>query len=222
MKKQILLIALLVAGFGINSQAQLNVNINIGSQPVWGPVGYDYVEYYYMPDIDAYYDVPRQQYVYYDNNAWVTRRALPPRYGNYNMYDGYKVVINEPRPWMSHDRYRTQYVQYKGRRGQQVIRDSRDVRYYANPRHPQHGKWKASNPGRANGHYKGNNVNRRNDYRNDGPGNREGQRGGMGSRGDDKQDRGNDNRGGDRDKHEGNGNGRGNGNGNGKGGGKGR
>jgi hypothetical protein len=152
MKKHLWLIALLIAFTGFSSKAQLNVSINIGTQPVWGPVGYDYVEYYYMPDIDAYYDVPRQQYVYYENNVWVTRRALPPRYRNYNLYNGYKVVINEPRPWMQHDRYRTQYVKYKGNRGQQAIRDSRDTRYYANPRHPHHNEWKGNNGnGRGNG-----------------------------------------------------------------------
>jgi hypothetical protein len=154
MKKQVWLIALLVAFTGFNSKAQVSVNINIGTQPVWGPVGYDYVEYYYMPDIDAYYDVPRQQYVYYDNNVWITRRSLPPRYSNYNLYNGYKVVINEPRPWKQHDRYRTQYVQYKGRGGQQAIRDSRDTRYYANPRHPHHKEWKG-NRSNGNGNSRG-------------------------------------------------------------------
>lgn len=39
------------------TQAQVSVNVNIGTPPVWGPVGYTNMEYYYLPDIEAYYDV---------------------------------------------------------------------------------------------------------------------------------------------------------------------
>ena len=38
-----------------SAQVKVGVNINIGSQPEWGPRGYDYVEYYYLPDIEMYY-----------------------------------------------------------------------------------------------------------------------------------------------------------------------
>ena len=68
MKKIILVItilfALIVSTHKAQAQVSVGVNVNIGSQPVWGPVGYDYAEYYYMPDIDVYYFVPRHQYVY--------------------------------------------------------------------------------------------------------------------------------------------------------------
>jgi hypothetical protein len=50
------------------ASAQVRVNINIGSQPVWGPVGYDHVDYYYLPDIETYYYVPTRQFVYF--NKW--------------------------------------------------------------------------------------------------------------------------------------------------------
>jgi hypothetical protein len=60
MKKLILLLVLSLLGFiPLKSLAQLNVNVNIGSQPLWGPVGYEHVDYYYLPDIDSYYYVPR-------------------------------------------------------------------------------------------------------------------------------------------------------------------
>ena len=88
-----------------SAQAQISLNVNIGSQPAWGPVGYDYVENYYMPDIDTYYDVPNHQYVYLNNNVWVRSRTLPSRYATYNINNGYKVVINEPQPWKRADVY---------------------------------------------------------------------------------------------------------------------
>jgi hypothetical protein len=112
-----------------SAQIHLSVGINIGSQPDWGPVGYDHADYYYMPDIDAYYDVNGHQYVYFDNNVWIHSAALPPRYSNYDVYHGYKVVVNERTPWVHNNVYRKRYSGYKGRRDQSVIRDSHDAKY---------------------------------------------------------------------------------------------
>ncbi len=142
MKKPILSIAVVIASFfAQHASAQVSVSVNIGMQPVWGPVGYDHVDYYYIPDVDAYYDVPRRQYTYYDGGQWITRYSLPPQYNSFDLYSAHKVVINEPSPWMHHDRYRTEYVQYKGRHDQHPIRDSHEERYRENPNHPEHGQW---------------------------------------------------------------------------------
>ena len=148
MKKQILLIILFMATcFGYSANAQVHVNISI--QPVWGPVGYDYVNYYYIPDIDAYYDVPNHIYVYFEGGRWIRRNSLPPRYAGYDIYHGYKVVINDPSPWMQHDKYRSQYGGYRGRHDQQWIRDSHDDKYRANPNHPEHNQWQGRNQGQG-------------------------------------------------------------------------
>ncbi len=208
MKKLILLSAVLFATFmGYNANAQVSVNFNISTQPVWGPVGYDYVQYYYIPDIDAYYYVDRREYTYFSGGRWITSRYLPPMYRNYDLYHGYKVVVNEPRPWLHHDRYRKEYGQYRGRHDQPFIRDSRDERYYVNPRHPQHAQWQSTRPGgntnrpqqvmppRGNGpqqqgnpgHGHGNNDHKGNDDRR-----------GNDDRGGNENHGGNDNRGGDR------------------------
>ena len=145
MKKQILFIALLVACMvGYNAQAQVSVRFNIGVQPVWGPVGYDYVDYYYIPDIDAYYDVNHRQYVYFEDGRWITSGGLPPRYHDFDIYHAHKVVINEPSPWLNHERYRNQYSQYRGRHDQVIIRDSHEDRYRENPNHPEHGQWQGN------------------------------------------------------------------------------
>ena len=144
MKKQLLLISIIFASvFWCNThvQAQVHVGVNIGLQPLWGPTGYDYVNYYYIPDIDAYYDVPNQEYVYFDGGRWITSRVLPPRYHDFDLYHAHKVVINDARPWEHHDRYRAQYQGYRGRHDQQVIRDSHEPRYYENPGHPRHNEW---------------------------------------------------------------------------------
>ncbi|MCE3296828.1 MAG: hypothetical protein K0R65_2542 [Crocinitomicaceae bacterium] len=110
--------------FSPQLNAQVSVNININAQPAWGPVGYDYVEYYYLPDIGVYYNVPYNKYIYWDGGRWLWVSALPARYSYYNFYSGYKVVINEPNPYRYNQVHRVKYKKYKNHHGQQnVIRD---------------------------------------------------------------------------------------------------
>jgi len=139
-----------------DAQVTISAGFNIGDQPEWGPVGYDHAQYYYMPEIGAYYDVPAHQYVYYENNVWVHRRMLPPRYRNWDRYHGYKAVINERNPWERNEQFRARYANYSNRHDQQIIRESRDARYrnhyredgrYGN-RDRDNGRW---NRGRGNG-----------------------------------------------------------------------
>ncbi len=136
-----------------NTQAQVSVgvNINIGSQPVWGPVGYDYVEYYYLPDIDVYYYVPRRQFIYLSNGQWLFSLSLPVRYRAYDIYSGYKVVINEPRPYLHANVFRTRYAPYRGRHDQVIIRSSNEPKYYVVKGHPKYGGHDNGNRGHDNG-----------------------------------------------------------------------
>ena len=141
--KKVILILIVAVGCLMSkpSSAQVSVNINIGVQPVWGPVGYDYVEYYYLPDIEVYYYVPRHQFIYLSNGRWIFLTSLPYRYRSYNLYSGYKVVINEPRPYMNFSRDRVVYAKYKGNRGRQVIiRNSNDPKYYVVKGHPKYSR----------------------------------------------------------------------------------
>ncbi|NTU95846.1 MAG: hypothetical protein HGA52_07335, partial [Bacteroidales bacterium] len=74
MKKLILLVVILTGGFlSQTANAQVTFRLNISSQPIWGPSGYDHVEYYYLPEIEAYYYVPTRQYIYLYNGRWITR-----------------------------------------------------------------------------------------------------------------------------------------------------
>ena len=143
MKKLLFLTVMFIGVFsGQNSDAQVSVKINVSSQPIWGPVGYDHVEYYYIPEIETYYYVPKHQYVWFEGNRWVSKSYLPPRYHNYDLYRCDKVVINEPRPYLRHNEYKVKYVSYHGRHEQKMIRDSHDERYYEIKDHPDHNRWK--------------------------------------------------------------------------------
>jgi hypothetical protein len=143
MKKTFFIAALVLGSFlfeNANAQVRFGVNININSQPVWGPVGYDHVDCYYMPDIDAYYYVPTRQYIYLQQGHWVFASTLPRRF-HYDVNTGYKVVVNDPRPYRHPETYRTKYASYKGRHDQEMIRNSHDSRYFSNKHHPEHDKW---------------------------------------------------------------------------------
>lgn len=133
MKKLFVLAAALLFGClgyqKASAQLHVSLGINISSQPDWGPIGYDHADYYFLPDIDTYYDVTNHQFIYLDGNTWVRRTALPPRYSNYDLYHGYKVVVNAKSPWRNNTTYRNRYSKYRGKHDQQVIRDSHESKY---------------------------------------------------------------------------------------------
>ena len=144
---------LLLSGFILGSilfqeaSAQLRISIraNIGSQPVWGPSGYDRAEYYYLPEIDVFYNVSRRQYVYEQRGRWVFSASLPRQYRNYDLYSGYKQVVNDNRPYRNAGMYRTKYATYKNNHNQESIRNSKDSRYFKIKEHPEHNNWQNRN-----------------------------------------------------------------------------
>ncbi|UOE46504.1 hypothetical protein MTO98_19060 [Mucilaginibacter sp. SMC90] len=132
MKKIILTSAIFLAILATSrpASAQISINVNIGSQPAWGPTGYDHVDYYYIPAIDAYYYVPSAQYVYLVNSKWIWSVSLPSRYSGFDLYGAYKVVMNTPKPYLQHQSHITKYSKYKTYTAKQpVIRDSHDTKY---------------------------------------------------------------------------------------------
>src|SRR6187399_893806 len=144
--KKFFLILLVATGSIISkpATAQVSVNVNIGSQPTWGPIGYDYVDCYYLP---------KHQFVYLSNGQWIFATSLPSRYRSYNLYSGYKVVINEPKPYLHYTTHKVTYAKYKGNNGKQVIiRNSNDPKYYVVKGHP---KYNGGNNGNGKGNGNG-------------------------------------------------------------------
>ena len=100
------------------TKAQLSVNVNIGSPPLWGPVGYNDYRYYYLPDVEAYYDVQSSMFVYFGDGVWVHSAYLPGSYRNYDLYNGYKVVITDYRGNEPYVHFHNHKIKYKkGYRG---------------------------------------------------------------------------------------------------------
>jgi hypothetical protein len=141
MRRLLFLLAAVCLSSTLNAQLSISLGFNVDRQPVWGPTGYDHVEYYYLPDIEVYYSVPQHRYYYNERGRWISSSSLPLRYRGFDLYNSYKVVVNERAPYRNHSKYRDQYSSFKGRHGQEPIRDSRDSKYYANPNHPEHNSW---------------------------------------------------------------------------------
>jgi hypothetical protein len=117
MRKTIGIITLLVLVIGIKkSNAQVHVDINVGTRPVYvAPVPVREVSYYYLPDDDVYYYVPEKRYYYQYEGRWVSA----PRYRNCNVYSSRRVAVYESRPYIRHEYYRSKYHgskhQYRGK-----------------------------------------------------------------------------------------------------------
>lgn len=93
--------------------AQVSVNLNLGTRPQWGPVGYPEARYYYLPDVEAYYDTHTSMFVYSDGKHWVQRRYLPSHYRNYDLYHGQKIVMKSYRgnyPYAYFKYHKTKYA----------------------------------------------------------------------------------------------------------------
>lgn len=113
------------------TQAQVSVSLNIGTAPSWGPSGYANIDYYYLPDVQAYYDIRASQFIYFGGRSWVRSRYLPRHHRNYDLNSGYKVVLNDyhgNRPYTNFHNDRTRY--YKGYRGESSRKIGR--RHYDN------------------------------------------------------------------------------------------
>ena len=131
--------------FAASTQAQISVRVHIGTPPAWGPAGYSSVRYYYLPDVEAYYDVQNSMFIYMSGNTWVHRAYLPARYKNYDLYGGYKVVMNYHgnAPYSNFREYRTKYARgYHGKaqRNIGVRNDKNKNQFKAEDRRPGNDK----------------------------------------------------------------------------------
>ena len=112
MKKLKLILAGIVFLLAGASQAQISFSLNIAPPPMWGPTGASEVRYYYLPDVEAFYDVNASMFIYLSDGAWIHRTYLPARYKNYDLYGGYKVVMRDYHgitPYSRYHEYRSKY-----------------------------------------------------------------------------------------------------------------
>lgn len=150
MKKLIIVSAAAISGLFFNTaNAQIRVHFGLNFEParvVYRPapavvdeapvyeqntVGYDNSDdYYYLPDVGAYYDVNAGCYYYNDGANWVSAAYLPGAYRNYDWRNARRFELRANRPYLHDDFYRNRY---EGR---------------------EHGDWNRNSYGRIDGGYR--------------------------------------------------------------------
>lgn len=98
--------------FIASTQAQISVNLNIPKPPTWAPAKATQAKFYYLPEIDSYYDVPAQRFIYVKQGKWVKAEQLPVRFNGYNLRNGKVVYINDFRgnyPYAFHKKHKVMY-----------------------------------------------------------------------------------------------------------------
>jgi hypothetical protein len=125
MKKLAILSAIAISGL-IYSTADAQIGIHVGLRfatprvgvvveqaPVYeqpAQVNYDGSDdYYYLPDVDAYYSVNEQCYYYFDGDNWISAAYLPGAYRDYDWRTARRYEVRAPRPYMHDDIYRSRY-----------------------------------------------------------------------------------------------------------------
>ena len=123
MKKIAIISAIVMSGLiynTANAQIRIRVGFNLSPRPVYvqsaapveyvEPANYDGDEdYYYLPEVDAYYSVTEQCYYYNDGGNWITAAYLPGAYHDFNWRTARRYEVRAPRPYIHNDYYRTRY-----------------------------------------------------------------------------------------------------------------
>ncbi|MFD1255519.1 hypothetical protein ACFQ3S_01815 [Mucilaginibacter terrae] len=116
MKKFVLSIILAAGGLvaqSANAQVGVSVGMRIGPlvinihKPIAPAVVYD--DFYYLPDVEAYYSVPEQSYYYMNGNRWVNAAYLPGRYRNFDWRNARRYQVRTQRPYANHNYYRNKF-----------------------------------------------------------------------------------------------------------------
>lgn len=84
------------------------------TNPSWAPPYYEGVRYYYLPDIEVYYDLSQEEFVYLDNGQWFFSPVLPTFYADYDLFTGFVIIldIHVYHPWLHHQDYVSHYPRY--------------------------------------------------------------------------------------------------------------
>ncbi|MBH8570856.1 hypothetical protein KB206_18320 [Microvirga sp. STS02] len=100
------LLSLFALAMAPAAKAQVNVNVNVG-QPAWGPPVPQGTQFYYIPEIDGYYDLYAQQYIVFRNGQWVPVAVMD----GYDPYQFHPVVLDYRgrEPWVYVGAHRDRY-----------------------------------------------------------------------------------------------------------------
>lgn len=82
--------------------------------PQWAPPGHARAQYYYLPDLQVYYDVSAASFLLPHRGQWIAVRQLPPAYRSYDLYAAPKVVLDYdgPAPFRYYEAHRQRFPRW--------------------------------------------------------------------------------------------------------------
>lgn len=109
--------------------------------PTWAQSKSVAANYYYLPEIDLYYDVPAQQFIYLNNsNIWVKSKRLPASHRAYDLKNGKIIYLSEykgKKPYLHHKSHKAKYVKVKSDNGNH-LGQKKHGKYKAQKKHKHH------------------------------------------------------------------------------------
>ncbi len=93
-----------------------NQGMTYGTPPPWAPNNdnFDQVNYYYLPDIECYYDLRNREFVYIEDGNWRFSASLPSIYASFDLNNCFVVKLNKAvyEPWHHFEYYVAHYPRY--------------------------------------------------------------------------------------------------------------
>ncbi len=104
----------MIATLPLVTQAQAYARIPVAQPPPWAPPGYARAQYYYLPDLQVYYDVPAASFLLPHRGQWIALRQLPAMYRSYDLYAAPKVVLDYygPYPYRHYEMHRQRFPRW--------------------------------------------------------------------------------------------------------------
>jgi len=82
--------------------------------PQWAPPYYSGARYYYLPDLELYYDLGSREFIYLMDGRWNFSPYIPAMYRDYDLDNSFCIVmnVNVYKPWLHHQYYVSHYPRY--------------------------------------------------------------------------------------------------------------
>ena len=97
----------------VAQRVEVGINFNL---PSWAPyyANASTVRYYYLPDIECYYDVMNREFIYMEDGEWMFGRSLPPIYAWFDLNNCFIVALNARvfEPWRHFHYYVAHYPRF--------------------------------------------------------------------------------------------------------------
>ncbi|MCK9305613.1 MAG: hypothetical protein PHP30_08520 [Bacteroidales bacterium] len=82
--------------------------------PHWAPPYHQGARYYYIPDIETYFDLSTGDFIFLYNGRWSYSRQLPSIYATFDLDNCFTIILNTSvfQPWRHHQYYISHYPRY--------------------------------------------------------------------------------------------------------------